>query len=141
MLRKLLPDKGAYWKVHVGSKSNRPFAPTRLHGTNISHAGLQFEQWDIKNKGVSSLTGASSLAAQNAGFVPRDRVVQRANFYVDRVNDSPCPMILFKVSSSQPYALLAGKHGQSMRIDSSCTFKGIVSNTLSRKTKNRIKKK
>jgi len=43
-------------------------------------------------------------------------------------------MILFEVSSSQPDALLAGKHRQSMRIDSSCTFKGIVGNTLGMKT-------
>lgn len=52
-------------------------------------------------------------------------------------------MILFKVSSSQPHALLAGKNGQSMSIDSSGTFKGIVSDTLRMRTKkkNRIKKK
>lgn len=52
----------------------------------------------------------------------------------------PCPMILFKVSSSQPDTLLAGEHGQSMRIDSSCTFKGIVGNTLRMKTKKKKKR-
>ena len=50
--------------------------------------------------------------------------------YVNHVNDPPRSMILFKVCSSQPDTLLAGKHGQSMRIDSSCTFKCIVSDTL-----------
>lgn len=44
-------------------------------------------------------------------------------------------MILFEVCSSQPNALFTGEHGQSMRIDSPCTFKCIIGDTLRKNKK------
>lgn len=77
----LLSAKFKYFIVPIGPLHNL------VTWYNVSHAGMQVNQWDIQNKQKSSLMGVNcfvldvslhNMQPSMADFVPHDQVIQRA---------------------------------------------------------------